>query len=299
MLPVIALVALADSAATCGHGASVIARAHRLCRARVQLDALHTVFTESLYWRTFVRTALISIFTTMLTLLSAFPVAWYIAKLVKGRRRSLFFLACLVPFWVSELVRTYGWMILLRESGVLSGILQWSGLAVGPVEMLYNDVAIMVGLVYASILFMLVPLVTTLVASCVTILAASLATLNAFLFERYRFPGKNLLFILMLLPLVIPGVILGISILIFASRIANYFDFNHDILLEMLRPGFLLVVLGQFAFLSTIATLVISARLRTFDVQLEEAARNLGALQLTAIVSVTLPFWPPRSSALR
>ncbi|MBL4835888.1 MAG: ABC transporter permease [Pseudomonas sp.] len=135
--------------------------------------------------------------------------------------------------------------------------------------------------------------VSALVASCVTVLAVTLATLNAFLFERCHFPGKNLLFILMLLPLVIPGVILGISILIFASRIANYFDFNHDILLDMLRPGLLLVVLGQFAFLSTIATLVISARLRTFDVQLEEAARNLGASPLTAVMTVTLPFLAP------
>lgn len=134
---------------------------------------------------------------------------------------------------------------------------------------------------------------SALVASCVTVLAVSLATLNAFLFERHRFPGKNLLFILMLLPLVIPGVILGISILIFASRIANYFDFNHGIFLDMLRPGLLLVVLGQFAFLSTIATLVISARLRTFDIQLEEAARNLGASQLTAVLTVTLPFLAP------
>lgn len=135
--------------------------------------------------------------------------------------------------------------------------------------------------------------VSALVAGCVTLLAVTLATLNAFLFERCQFPGKNLLFILMLLPLVIPGVILGISILIFASRIANYFDFNHDILLDMLRPGLLLVVLGQFAFLSTIATLVISARLRTFDVQLEEAARNLGASPLTAVLTVTLPFLAP------
>lgn len=131
------------------------------------------------------------------------------------------------------------------------------------------------------------------VASCVTVLSVSLATLNAFLFERHTFPGKNLLFILMLLPLVIPGVILGISILIFASRIANYFDFNHDIMLDMLRPGLLLVVLGQFAFLTTIATLVISARLRTFDVQLEEAACNLGASPLTAVRTVTLPFLAP------
>lgn len=134
---------------------------------------------------------------------------------------------------------------------------------------------------------------SALVASCVTILSVSLATMNAFLFERHVFPGKNLLFILMLLPLVIPGVILGISILIFASRIANYFDFNHDIMLDMLRPGLLLVVLGQFAFLTTIATLVISARLRTFDRQLEEAACNLGASPLTAVRTITLPFLAP------
>ncbi|MFN3580334.1 MAG: ABC transporter permease [Pseudomonas sp.] len=134
---------------------------------------------------------------------------------------------------------------------------------------------------------------SALVASCVTLLSVSLATLNAFLFERHSFPGKNLLFILMLLPLVIPGVILGISILVFASRIANYFDFNHDIMLDMLRPGLLLVVLGQFAFLTTIATLVISARLRTFDRQLEEAACNLGATPLMAVMTVTLPFLAP------
>ncbi len=131
------------------------------------------------------------------------------------------------------------------------------------------------------------------VASWVTLASISLATLNAFLFERHQFPGKNLLFILMLLPLVIPGVILGISILVFASSIANYFDFNHDLELDMLRPGLLLVVLGQFAFLTTIATLVIAARLRTFDLQLEEAARNLGATPLVAVLTVTLPFLAP------
>jgi len=69
---------------------------------------------------------------------------------------------CMIPFWVSELVRTFGWMILLRETGVFSNFLQYLGLVDGPVEMLYNDAAIMVGLVYTSILFMVVPLVTTL-----------------------------------------------------------------------------------------------------------------------------------------
>lgn len=168
-------------------------------------------FTESLYWRTFVRTALISIFTTLLTLIIAFPVAWYIAKLVRGRRRSLLFLACLVPFWVSELVRTYGWMILLRESGVISGVLQWSGLAAGPVEMLYNDVAIMVGLVYASILFMLVPLVTTLDSLDDSLVEAA-----------YDLGGSHLSVVRnIVIPHAMPGIVSG-SIVVFMLSVGNY-----------------------------------------------------------------------------
>jgi len=121
-----------------------------------------TVLTEPLYMRTFMRTAVMSILATLITLLIAFPVSYYIAKMVRGRARSVLFLLCLVPFWVSELVRTFGWMILLRETGVISQLLQWSGIVSGPVEMLYNDAAIMTGLVYTSMLFMVVPLVTTL-----------------------------------------------------------------------------------------------------------------------------------------
>ncbi|MFD0860477.1 ABC transporter permease [Roseovarius aquimarinus] len=121
-----------------------------------------TILTEPLYMRTFMRTAVMSILATFITLLIAFPVSYYIAKMVRGRARSVLFLLCLVPFWVSELVRTFGWMILLRETGVISQFLQWSGIVSGPVEMLYNDAAIMTGLVYTSMLFMVVPLVTTL-----------------------------------------------------------------------------------------------------------------------------------------
>ncbi len=119
-------------------------------------------FEEPLYWRTFARTASMSVLATVLTLVIAFPVSYYIAKMLRGRSKNLLFLLCLIPFWVSELVRTYGWMILLRESGLVSGLLQWTGLADGPVEMLYNDVAVMVGLVYTAMLFMVVPLITTL-----------------------------------------------------------------------------------------------------------------------------------------
>ncbi len=119
-------------------------------------------FNEPLYWNTFARTAYMSISSTVLTLLIGFPIAYYIAKLARGPAKTTLFLMCLIPFWVSELVRTFGWMILLRETGVFSNLLQYLGLASGPVEMLYNDAAIMVGLVYTSMLFMVVPLVTTL-----------------------------------------------------------------------------------------------------------------------------------------
>ncbi len=93
---------------------------------QTSLANYRTVLTEPLYMRTFARTAVMSILATLITLLIAFPVSYYIAKMVRGRARSVLFLLCLIPFWVSELVRTFGWMILLRETGVISQFLQWS-----------------------------------------------------------------------------------------------------------------------------------------------------------------------------
>ena len=119
-------------------------------------------FREPLYIWTFLRTAIMSMLATLITLIIAFPVALYIAKIAQGRLQQVLFLLCLIPFYVSELVRTFGWMILLRETGIVSNLLQWLGVADQPVEMLYNDAAIMIGLVYTSMLFMVVPLVTTL-----------------------------------------------------------------------------------------------------------------------------------------
>lgn len=121
-----------------------------------------TFIEEPLYWHTFVRTAAMSILATLITLLLAFPVAWTIAKLVRGRAKSLLLVLCLIPFWVSETVRTLGWMILLRESGVLPAVLVQLGLTATPVEMLYRDATILVGLVYTSMLFMVVPLISAL-----------------------------------------------------------------------------------------------------------------------------------------
>jgi spermidine/putrescine transport system permease protein len=131
------------------------------------------------------------------------------------------------------------------------------------------------------------------VAVWVTILSVTVGTANAFLMERYRFPGKQVLSFVMLTPLVIPGVILGISILAFFSRVAELVDDLFGLDLDFLRPGLPLVVLGQFSYIATMATLMISARLKRFDITLEEAALNLGASHAAVLATITLPYLRP------
>ncbi|KZZ64733.1 ABC transporter permease, partial [Sulfitobacter sp. HI0129] len=168
-------------------------------------------FNEPLYWNTFARTAYMSISATALTLLIGFPIAYYIAKLTRGRTKTTLFLMCLIPFWVSELVRTFGWMILLRETGIFSGLLQYLGLVGGPVEMLYNDAAIMTGLVYTSMLFMVVPLVTTL------------DSLDDSLIEAGYDLGASGFAILreIVIPHAMPGIVSG-CIVVFMLSLGNY-----------------------------------------------------------------------------
>ena len=134
---------------------------------------------------------------------------------------------------------------------------------------------------------------STFVAMFVSILAVGVGLSNAFLFNRYRFPGQGILYIFMLFPLVIPGIVLGISILVFSSRVANGLWDVAEWDVEALRPGLLLVILGQFSFIATISTLVIAARLQKFDRSLEEAAMNLGASRITAVRTITLPNLAP------
>jgi spermidine/putrescine transport system permease protein len=135
---------------------------------------------------------------------------------------------------------------------------------------------------------------TSVVVACwVTALSVIIGTANSFLMERWEFPGKQALSVLMLVPLVIPGVILGISILALCSRIAELADSLLDWDLDFLRPGLPLVVLGQFSYIATITTLMISARLKRFDRTLEEAALNLGASHPAVLRTITFPYLRP------
>lgn len=131
------------------------------------------------------------------------------------------------------------------------------------------------------------------IAVVVSLLSVAVGTSNAFLFNRFQFRFRGPLYVLMLLPLVVPGIVLGISILVFSSRLANGLEDGTGLELEMLRPGVVLIILGQFSFITTIATLVISARLQRFDITLEEAALNLGAGRITAVATITLPYLGP------
>jgi spermidine/putrescine transport system permease protein len=164
---------------------------------------------------TFIRTAIYSILVTLLTFTIALPVAFYITKVVHPRFQGFLTLLLLLPFWVSELVRVYGWMILLRESGVINHFLLKLGVLVKPVEMLYQDSTMILGLVYTSMLFMVVPLL------------AVLDSLDNSLIEAAYDLGANMWTILfkIIIPHATPGIVSG-SIVVFMLTLGNYLTPN-------------------------------------------------------------------------
>jgi len=131
------------------------------------------------------------------------------------------------------------------------------------------------------------------VAISVSILSVAVGTMAAFLFEQEDFKFKGALYFLMIAPLVIPGVILGISILLFSTTVGLFIENTFGIDIKILRPGFWLIVLGQFSFITTIVTMTISARLKKFDRALEEAASDLGANRFEVIRLITLRYLKP------
>jgi spermidine/putrescine transport system permease protein len=172
-------------------------------------------FEEPIYWLTFVRTATYSILVTFLTFIIALPVAFYITKVVAPRYQGFLLVLLLLPFWVSELVRVYGWMILLRESGIINHFLTKLGIMHQPIEMLYRDSTMILGLVYTSMLFMVVPIVSVL------------ESLDNSLIEAAYDLGANMWSILfkIIIPHATPGIVSG-SIVVFMLTLGNYLTPN-------------------------------------------------------------------------
>jgi spermidine/putrescine transport system permease protein len=172
-------------------------------------------FEEPIYWLTFVRTAIYSILVTFLTFVIALPLAFYITKVVTPKFQGFILVLILLPFWVSELVRVYGWMILLRESGVINHFLIKLGILHQPVEMLYRDSTMILGLVYTTMLFMVVPIVSVL------------ESLDDSLIEAAYDLGGNMWSILfkIIIPHAAPGIVSG-SIVVFMLTLGNYLTPN-------------------------------------------------------------------------
>jgi spermidine/putrescine transport system permease protein len=97
---------------------------------------------------------------TVLCLALGFPLALFISR--SGSRKNLYLSLVILPFWTSFLVRTYAWMFLLRDTGLINTALQKLGLIHDPLPLLYNNGAVILGLVYGYLPFMVLPLYATL-----------------------------------------------------------------------------------------------------------------------------------------
>ena len=169
----------------------------------------YTRLVDPLYGRILLRSFWISSLSTFLCLVLGFPMALFIAR--SGARRNLYLNLVIVPFWTSFLVRTYAWMFLLRDTGLINTVLQSIGLTHQPLPLLYNDGAVILGLVYGYLPFMVLPLYTTLEKLDKSLLEAS-ADLGAT-------PRVTLTRIV--LPLSAPGIRAG-SILVFIACLGAY-----------------------------------------------------------------------------
>jgi spermidine/putrescine transport system permease protein len=117
----------------------------------------YTRFVDPLYLRILLRTFRISLLTTVILLIVGYPMAYRIARASKRWRNVLLFLVIL-PFWTSDLIRTYAWMLILRDTGLLNGLLKHLHLIKEAVPLLYTEGAILLGLTYVYLPFMILPL---------------------------------------------------------------------------------------------------------------------------------------------
>lgn len=168
------------------------------------------LFTDDLYvsaWFTSLRIAAIS---TLGALLLGYPMAYAIACAAPERRPLLLMLVVL-PFWTSFLIRVYAWMGLLDENGLLNQFLRWSGIAADPGTILGTEWAILLGIVYAYLPFMVLPLYATLEKLDAGLLEAA-ADLGATPFKA---------FLTITLPLSAPGIVAG-CLLVFIPSVGEF-----------------------------------------------------------------------------
>lgn len=165
---------------------------------------------EPLYLRIFANTLWVSFLTTFLTILMGYPLAYYILQLPKKWQQPGLILV-MVPFWINFLIRSYAWVIVLRSQGLVNSLLLKFGFIDRPVQLLYNDYAVMLGMVYALLPFMVLPIYVALEAFDWSLLEAAY-DLGASPFTAFR---------KITLPLSMSGIAEG-TIMVFISSIGMF-----------------------------------------------------------------------------
>ncbi len=211
-------------------------------------------FEDEIYWLTFAKTAFYSIAVTLLAFAITFPVSFYLSKVVSLKYSSFLTLLLLIPIWVGGLVSTYGWLILLGDSGVINHFLMKIGIISTPINMLYTDFSMIIGLVYMSMLFMIIPVMSALdslddnIIEAASDLGASKFTIFRQIIIPYAMPGiasgSIIVFMLVIGDYVAPNLLGGKSSLWFTEQIYNKFlaTFNWN---EGAAFGFLLLFLSS------------------------------------------------------
>jgi putrescine transport system permease protein len=178
--------------------------------AGLTLNGYALLFSDSLYLTSYLKSLAIGVGATAILLLLGFPLAYALARAPRGAQAILVVLVVL-PFWTSFLIRIYAWMNILQRDGLLNGLLQALGIIGAPIAWLATDTAIMIGLVYSYLPFMVLPLY------------ASLQKLDAALLEAAADLGSPAwkAFWLVTVPLTRPGIIAG-SLLCFIPIVGEF-----------------------------------------------------------------------------
>jgi spermidine/putrescine transport system permease protein len=165
------------------------------------LENYRRVF-DPLYGEVLFRSFVLAAVSTLVCLALGLPLALFISR--SGSRKNLYLNLVILPFWTSFLVRIYAWIFLLRDTGLINGVLQSLGLTHSPLPLLYNDGAVILGLVYGYLPFMVLPLYATL------------ERLDPFLIEASSDLGARPMttFWNVILPLCAPGIRAG-TVLVF------------------------------------------------------------------------------------
>jgi len=167
-------------------------------------------FLDPLYLKVLLRSFRISLLTTTLLLAIGYPMAYWIASL-PGRWRNVCLLLVILPFWTSDLIRSYAWMLILRDTGLVNSLLTHLHLVSDPVPLLYTDGAILLGLCYVYLPFMVLPLY------------ASIESMDRSLLEAAGDLGATPLrcFLKVTLPMTKPGILAG-SLLVFIPSVGAF-----------------------------------------------------------------------------